>query len=143
NYLSTYPLHGGGSRTSPDMGGPATLFAMDPSWDTEIIFRGVTFSQAGQDIYGNARSIEYIDCKFLNRSPAPSVSKHWKAVRCDLGPYVEVDKVVELLELENVSCLSGNGQILFQSASIEKCVVKNSHIRNLNGTPKHMVIKDT
>ena len=142
-YLSTYPLHSPGGRFKPDMGGPATLFAMDPSWDTEVIFRGVTFSQAAQDIYGNARSIEYIDCKFPNKSPAPSVSKHWKAVRTDLGPFVEVDKVVELLELDDVSCLSGKGQMLFQSASIEKCVVKNSRIRQLTGTAKHMVIQHT
>ena len=142
DYLSTYPLHNGGSPKSADMGGPATIFAMDASWDTEVVFRGVTFSQA-HDIYGNARSIVYIDCKFSNRSPAPSVSKHWKAVGTDLGPVVEVDKVVELLELDDVTCVRGHGQILFQSASIEKCVIKNSRIRILNGTPKHIVIKDT
>jgi hypothetical protein len=142
NYLSTYPLHSAGSASSADMGGPATIFAMASSWDTEVIFRGVTFSQA-QDIYGNARSIQYIDCKFSDHGPAPSVSKHWKAVGTDLGSFVEVDKVLELLELDDVTCVRGNGQILFQSASIEKCVIKNSRIRNLNGTAKHMVIKNT
>jgi hypothetical protein len=142
NYLSTYPLQHGGSPKSADMGGPATIFAMASSWDTELVFHGVTFSQA-QDIYGNARSIEYIDCKFADHGPAPSVSKHWKAVGTDLGPYVEVDKVVELLELDDVTCVRGNGILLFQSASIEKCVIKNSRIRKLTGTPKHMVIQHT
>src|SRR4029077_13851956 len=65
------------------------------------------------------------------------------AIRTDLGPYVEVDKNVELLELDNVTCVRGHGQVAFQSASIERCVLKNSHILYLNGTPKHMVIKDT
>lgn len=142
DYLSTYPLHSPGSASRADMGGPATIFAMDPSWDTEIVFRGVTFSQA-QDIYGNARSVEYIDCKFADHGPAPSVSKHWKAVGTDLGPYVEVDKVVEFLELDDVTCLQRKGILLFQSASIEKCVIKNSRIRKLTGTPKHIVIQHT
>ena len=142
DYLSTYPLQSPGSASSADMGGPATIFAMDASWDTEIVFHGVTFSQA-QDIYGNARSIEYIDCKFADHGPAPSVSKHWKAVGTDLGPYVEVDKVIELLELDDVTCVRGHGLLLFQSASIEKCVIKNSRIRKLTGTAKHMVIQHT
>jgi hypothetical protein len=143
DYLSTYPLHNGGSRKSPDMGGPATIFAMDPSWDTEVIFRGVTFSQATQDIYGCARSVQYIDCKFRNRSPAPSQGKHWKAIGCDLGPSVEVDKDLELLELDDVTCISGNGLMLFQSASTERAEIKNSRIRKLNGTARHMIIKNT
>ncbi len=142
DYLSTYPLHKPGSAHSADMGGPATIFAMDPSWDTEIVFHGVTFSQA-QDIYGNGRSVEYIDCKFADHGPAPSVSKHWKAVGTDVGPYVEVDKVVEFLELDNVTCLQRKGILLFQSASIEKCVIKNSRIGKLTGTPKHIVIQHT
>jgi hypothetical protein len=143
DYLSTYPLHSPGSASSADMGGPATIFAMDASWDTEVMFRGVTFGQTAQEVYGAARSIQYIDCKFPNRGPAPSQGKHWKAVRTDLGPYVEVDKVVELLQLDEVTCVRGHGQILFQSASIEKCVMTNSRISYLNGTPKHMVIKAT
>jgi len=143
DYLSTYPLHSGGSPKSPDMGGPATIFAMDPSWDAEVIFRGLTFSQATQDIYGCARSVQYIDCKFSHRSPAPSQGKHWKAIGCDLGPFVEVDKDLKLLELDDVTCASGNGQILFQSASTERAEIKNSRTRKLNGTARHMVIKNT
>jgi hypothetical protein len=143
DYLSTYPLHNPGGAHSADMGGPATVFAMDASWDAEVIFRGVTFSQATQDVYGCARSIQYIDCKFRNRSPAPSQGKLWKAVGTDLGPSVEVDKVLELLELDDVTCTSGNGLMVFQSASIKRAEIKNSHIRKLHGTARHMVIKDT
>jgi len=143
DYLSTYPLHTSGSSKSPDEGGPATIFAMDASWDTDVVFHGVTFSQATQDIYGSARSIQYIDCKFPNRSPAPSQGKHWKATGCDLGPSVEVDKDLELLELDNVTCISGNGLMRFYSASIERAEIKNSRIRKLTGTARHMVIKNT
>jgi hypothetical protein len=143
HYLSTYPLRNPGGAHSADMGGPATIFAMHSSWDTEVMFRGVTFAQTEHGIYGNARSIQYIDCKFANAGPAPSVGKHWKAVRTDLGAYVEVDKVVELLELDDVTCLRRKGMLLFQSASIEKCVITNSRIGKLTGTAKHTVIKDT
>jgi hypothetical protein len=143
DYLSTYPLHNAGGPHSPDMGGPATIFTMDASWDTEVIFRGVTFAQANQDIYGSARSIQYIDCKFPIRGPAPSQAQHWRAVRTDLGPYVEVDKNVELLDLDDITCTSRNGMLHFQSASIENCVIRNSRIHKLMGTAKHMVIKNS
>jgi len=45
--------------------------------------------------------------------------------------------------LDDVTCTSQNGLFKFQSASIERAEIKNSRIRNLSGTAKHMVIKKT
>ena len=64
SYESTWPNYWSGTPgLQPDQGGPATLYALDPSWDTEVEYDGLTINQAGQ-IYANGRSVTFKDCQF-------------------------------------------------------------------------------
>ena len=60
SHKSTWPLYNAGDAFNIDQGGPATLYALDPSWDTTVEYRGLTISRAGQT-YANGRSVTYRD----------------------------------------------------------------------------------
>jgi hypothetical protein len=64
-YKSTWPLYNAGNAFQTDQGGPATFFALDPSWNTQVEYRGLTISHAGQT-YANG---------------LPGCNLHWRGER--------------------------------------------------------------
>ena len=71
SYKKTWPHYNSGNFQSPDQGGPATLYELDPSWDTEVEYRGLTFEMPTKQIYADGRRIIYSDVTFLSGCPIP------------------------------------------------------------------------
>jgi hypothetical protein len=141
-YKSTWPNYNSGSQFEVDAGGPGTLYALDPSWDTQVEYRGLTISQNNFQTYANGRSVTYRDVKFTGAACAiPTQNYLWQAINTDMsGCNMEVDKLVTSMVLDRVTI----NQIKFQSSSTDLVTISNSTIKSqLGGTPKKAVISDT
>jgi hypothetical protein len=132
-YKSTWPLYNAGSAFQADQGGPATLYALDPSWDTQVEYRGLTISQAGQT-YANGRSVTFRDVTFTGGAcGVPSQNMLWQAINTNMsGCDMEVDKLIDTLVLSGVTIR----MIAFQSASVNSFSMDSSNVSyTMNGTP--------
>jgi hypothetical protein len=132
-YKSTWPLYNAGSRFEVDQGGPATLYALDPSWDTEVEYRGLTISQVGQT-YANGRSITYRDVIFTGYACGiPTQNMRWQVINTDMSSCnMEVDKIIDTLVFRGGTI----HQVIFQSASVNSFTMDGTTITSaLNGTP--------
>ena len=141
-YKSTWPVYNSGSRFEVDSGGPATLYALDPSWDTEVEYRGLTIAQGQAQTYANGRSVTYRDVTFTGPSCGiPTQNLLWQAINTKMADcYMEADKLVATMNLDGVT-IKG---IAFQSSSIDLLKMKNSNVTSaMNGTPKTAVISDS
>lgn len=140
SYKSTYPLYFAGDDYHPDCGGPATIYSLDPSWDTEVKVAGLHFPQFDQ-VYAPGRRIEYVDCHFDGAGPVPTVNKEFLCRRsaAPIG-IIEIDKACEFVEFDHFRVST----IKCQSTSIERLVLNGCHLSNkLLGTVKHTVVRDS
>jgi hypothetical protein len=146
DYSASWPKYSSGTRYAPDQGGPATLYALDPSWDTEVEYRGLTIDQPSQ-IYASGRKILFTDVRFPDGCPIPSHSETWIATRIVMAAspsrsckFIEADKMVTDLRFEGGEVAS----IQFQSASIDRLIVQNANFTGgIIGTPKKAVISES
>jgi hypothetical protein len=132
-YKSTWPLYSNGNAFEADQGGPATLYALDPSWDTQVEYRGLTISQAGQT-YANGKSVTFRDVTFTGGAcGVPSQNMLWQAINTNMtGCAMEVDKLIDTLVLSRVNIR----MIAFQSASVNSFSMDRSNVTYaMNGTP--------
>lgn len=141
-YKSTWPSYNSGSQFEVDAGGPATLYALDPSWDTQVEYRGLTISQDKVQTYSNGRSITYRDVKFTGANcGVPTQNVLWQAINTDMSACnMEVDKLITSMVMDRVTI----NQLKFQSSSTDLLTMSNSTvISQMTGTPKKAVISDT
>lgn len=141
-YKSTWPNYNSGSQFEVDAGGPATLYALDPSWDTQVEYRGLTISQDRFQTYANGRSVTYRDVKFTGGNcSVPTQNLLWQAINTDMSSCnMEVDKLITSMVLDRVTI----NQLKFQSSSTDLVTISNSTIKSqMIGTPKKAVIADT
>ena len=141
-YKSTWPNYNSGTQFEVDAGGPATLYALDPSWDTQVEYRGLTISQDKVQTYANGRSVTYRDVKFTGGyCGVPTQNLLWQAIGTNMSTCnMEVDKLITSMVLDRVTI----NQIAFQSSSTDLVTISNSTITTrLNGTPKKALISDT
>ncbi|WP_164937552.1 hypothetical protein [Bradyrhizobium guangxiense] len=141
-YKSTWPNYNSGSQFEVDAGGPATLYALDPSWDTQVEYRGLTISQDKFQTYANGRSVTYRDVKFTGYNcGVPTQNYLWQAINTDMSNCnLEVDKLITSMVMNNVII----NQLKFQSSSTDLVTISGSTIKTqLTGTPKKAVISDT
>ena len=141
-YKSTWPVYFAGSAFEADQGGPATLYALDPDWDTEAEYRGITFKMDGFQTYAIGRSITYRNAAFTGTNCAvPTQNMHWTAINSDFSNCaIEVDKIVDVATLNQVTIR----RIIFQSASVNVFNLVNSTVTDaINGTPKKFVGSDS
>jgi hypothetical protein len=132
-YKSTWPLYNAGNFVQTDQGGPATLYALDPSWDIQVEYRGLTISQAGQT-YANGRSVTFRDVTFTGGAcGVPSQNMLWQAINTNMASCgMEVDKLIDTLVLSRVTIR----MVAFQSASVNSFSMDNSNVTYaMNGTP--------
>jgi hypothetical protein len=132
-YRSTWPLYNAGNAFQADQSGPATLYALDPSWNTQIEYRGLTISQAGQT-YANGRSVTFRDVTFTGGAcGVPSQNMLWQAINTNMsGCGMEVDKLIDTLVLSGVTIR----MVAFQSASVNSFSMDSSNVTyTMNGTP--------
>lgn len=141
-YKSTWPNYNSGNQFEVDAGGPATLYALDPSWDTQVEYRGLTISQEKVQTYAGGRSVTYRDVKFTGGNcGVPSQNYLWQAINTDMSTCnMEVDKLITTMVLDGVTI----NHIKVQSSSVDLITIRNSSITSdMIGTPKKAVISDT
>jgi hypothetical protein len=146
SYESTWPHYNSGGASTPDEGGPATLYQLDPSWDTQVEYRGLTFSMPTTEITANGRSITFTDVTFANGCPIPSQNETWTANNITIPPSnllcsnIEADKIVDNL-IYNGGTINS---IIFQSSSINHFTMTGTNVNgDIVGTPKNTVISNS
>jgi hypothetical protein len=104
SYKSTWPHYWSGNAFEVDQGGPGTLYALDPSWDAEVEYRGLTISHAGQT-YANGRSITYRDITFTGYAcGVPTQNMVWQVINSNMSTCnMEVDKLIDSLVFSGVT----------------------------------------
>jgi hypothetical protein len=134
-YKSTWPLYWAGNALATDQGGPATLYALDPSWDTQVEYQGLTFSQEGQT-YANGRSITYRDVTFTGTACGiPTQNLVWQAINVTAtNCSVEVDKIIDTMTVSGGTWKAFG----FQSSSVHTAnFINGVNITGyINGTPQ-------
>lgn len=138
-YKSTWPNYNSGNVLQADAGGPATLYALDPSWNTEVEYRGLTIARPTAQTYANGRSVTYKDVTFTGTAcGVPTQNLVWQAINTNMSTCsMEADKLVGTIVLNGVTI----SQLAFQSSSIDLLNMSNSSVTvSLNGTPKKAVI---
>jgi hypothetical protein len=135
-YKSTWPSYNNFSV------GAAALFALDPSWDTTIEYRGLVISQDQVQTYSVGRSVTYRDVTFTGGlCGVPTLNLVWQAINTNMSNcLMEADKLVGTVILNGV-VIKG---VQFQSSSIDMLDMSNSNVTSfLSGTPKRAVISDS
>jgi hypothetical protein len=141
-YKSTWPLYFTGSRFEADQGGPVTLYALNPSWDTTIEYRGLTVVNNKFQTYANGKSITYRDMTFTgNGCAVPTQNLLWQAINTNMSSCsMEADKLVDTMVLNGVTIAS----IAFQSSSVNLLNMSNTTVTSwMNGTPKKAIISSS
>ena len=130
-YLSTWPNYNSGNAFQVDPGGPATLYALDPSWDAIIEVDNLTIDYSNQ-IYAKNDTIIYNNVVFTHNCAVPSENNLFKAINTNFGPCImEADKLVESMVTQNVTA----GEFQFQSPSPKLWTDTGSTFSSLQGTP--------
>jgi len=134
SYKSTWPAYTSGDGSNVDQGGPATIYALDPTWDTEVYIDGFTIDQASQTT-ANGRKVTFHNCTFTTTAGIPSQNLSWSLINSTETTTVEMDKLVGTVAAYN-SSFTG---IDFQSSSIDLFTMYGGSISGrLHGTPKSM-----
>lgn len=137
SYLSTWPEFFNGSGSEIDLGGPATLYALHPSWDTDLTFQGsLTLTSPSQiDVIGRSVVLDGVICTPTGQAGAyPTVSQSWRLLNAVMtNCQMEADKLVTSMEITGTTI----NVVKFQSSSIDLLTVgAGTTIGTLLGTPK-------
>lgn len=139
SYLDTWPLWSAGSAFEADQGGPATIYALNDTWNQTVEYRGLTISQNGQ-IYAQSRNATYRNVTFVGGHAVPTQNETWSAYS-SIWPAgtLETDKLVGTMLMDDVTV----PRIDFQSSSTDLFILRNSNITTMFGTPTRAEITDT
>jgi hypothetical protein len=143
-YLSTWPHYNDGGQFEPDHGGPATLYAMKPTWDTEVEWQGINLITQNE-VDADGRSATFRDVTLTQNTPGQSCffasqNLSWSAINTTaLDCTMEVDKLITNINLSNVKMHGLN----FQSSSVDQLTVDGSYIQYLVGTPKRSSLSNS
>jgi hypothetical protein len=94
-YLSTWPVIAP-NDTSQDYGGPATIYLMVPSFDTNLTVFGLSSTTPGNEVTMNGRTVIVYDANYVGCSPSAGSSIWLFNVNC---AGTEIDKDIENLYL--------------------------------------------
>jgi len=141
SYLSTWPLYNDGDAFEVDAGGPATIYALNDTWNTTVEYRGLTISQDGQT-YAQSRNVTYRNVTFTGANGGiPTQNETWSAINTTcIFCNMEVDKLIGTVTLDTATW----SEIKFQSSSTDLLVMRNSTVTlDISGTPKQAQITDS
>jgi hypothetical protein len=140
-YRSTWPNFNQGNNFEADNGGPATIWAMDDTWNTTVEYRGLTIDQDGQT-YAGGRKVTYRGITFGGaHGGIPTQNETWSAINTKFtNVNMEVDKLIGTMTMDGVTIK----QIVFQSSSTGLFVMKNSTVTSrVDGGGKRTEITDS
>lgn len=138
---SQWPEYNDGDAFHSDGAGPASIWALDPSWETTVEYRGLTISQEGQT-YAQGRNVTYRGVTFTGAHGAiPTQNETFSAINTDYGfTNMETDKLVTNMVLDGVTI----AKIVNQSTATKRLIIRNSTFTiGLDGGARYTEISDT
>lgn len=139
-YKSTWPNYDVGGNFGPDPGGGATLWSLDPSWDTDFRIFGLTnlspsgqTSMAGRSVYAQDITDTGTPSMFVSQAGS-FVGVNYSAT----GSY-EIDKINGPWSC--TGCALNIMHVQSRSSST-LMTITNSTVTQLNGTPANIVLNN-
>jgi hypothetical protein len=141
SYKDTWPQYNTGSLFEVDPGGPATLYVLDPTWETTQIFKDITLDDVNFQITANGRSITYQNVKFTGTHCAiPTQNETHIWVNVDASTCnIETDKIVGTWSITGGS----TNIIKVQSSSMDLIAVSGVTGNSWQNSPKRLTIDNT
>jgi hypothetical protein len=143
-YKSTWPAYNGGASSGQvDMGGPGTLYALPSSWDTDVEWRGVTFTKSAE-IDAVGRQVTFRDTTWTGNGTNTCL---FPTQNFFMGVYnstmtncqMEVDKLNQTFVFSGSSI----NVIFLQSTGINDFRIENSNVSVLIGSGRKMTVADS
>lgn len=135
-YESTWPLYGAGTSTTPDSGGPATIWAMPANWDAQLEVFGLTTQDRTFQLAAALRSQTFRDMTLTGANCIiPTTTYSWSLYNSTgTSCTVEVDKLINYMDFGGNSWSSLNSV----SSSIDNMYIYNSSFSgNITGSAKN------
>lgn len=134
-YKETWPQYNLGSLFEVDAGGPATIYVLDPTWETTIEFKDFTLHVPGGQTYSNGRNITWRNIVMVGSAcvaPTQNVVHNWIDV---YGPNctIETDKILGTWNISGATTLR---KVDVQSSSFDEINVSGLTINNWFGGAK-------
>lgn len=141
SYKSTWPNYYAGTSLEADAGGPATIYALDSSWDIRVQYIGLTFDTSLFTSHVNnlGRYVSFDGVSFGSNAfcSIPSQNYSYNVSNSSMSNCAgEFDKLVHTATYNNVTF----NNMDIQSSSNDNLVVINSTFDRINGTPKNATI---
>jgi hypothetical protein len=140
-YSDQWPQYNSGDQFHSDAGGPATIWAMNSSWETTVEYRGLTISQEGQT-YAQGRNVTYRGVTFTGANGAiPTQNETFSAINTDYGfTNMETDKLVGTMLFDGVTI----AKVVNQSTATKRLIIRNSIFSlGLDGGAQYTEISDS
>jgi len=144
-YKSTWPTFNSGDLPSlqQDMGGPATLYALHPSWGCSVRYEKITFVRSTQ-FSASCKSVTFVDCICNGTGNSvlyPTQSDTFTAINfTQPNGDMECDKMCTTVTFQGGTIKNIN----FQSSSIDTLTLNGTTISTyLLGTPKYATITNS
>lgn len=137
-YKSTWPQFNTGNFFQVDPGGPATMWLLDPSWETVQEYQNIVISNPSNQTTAQGRSIKWTNATTSDVTcmvPSQDETFTWNGLtgaNCD----IETDKLVKNFVVLNTSIK----KLFTQSSSFDSMVITNSTFdKQLSGTGRSFV----
>ena len=142
SYLDNWPsFNTGVIGSSPDQGGPATIYVLDQGWKLDVTWQSLAIDStiSGGTVGCSGKSVKFVDCKSIGFVPLPSINKFVSFTNCDLTSHgMEFDKLVDTCVFDNTS----TALIEFQSAN-NQVIIQNGSTVSLNGTARFTEVRNS
>jgi hypothetical protein len=149
NYRSTAPTFAArADQWSGSKMGPATIVAINETFDQEIEYHGINFNGTIEQDADGVLSMAFIDCDVFGwgykTGPFPSTMRNFTLKNCRFHASIsEVDKMIDTVQI--IDCVfDQDSPLLFQSSSINKCIIDRCKmVGGIRGAPKDMTVRDS
>ena len=138
---SSWPQYNAGDNFHSDGGGPASIWAMHPSWDVTLEYRGLTITNPGQT-YARGRNLTYRNVTFTgDHGGIPTENESFSAINTNYGfTNMETDKLVGTMLFDGVTI----AKVVNQSTATKRLIIRNSTFTiGLDGGAQYTEISDT
>lgn len=139
-YKETWPQYNTGNQFEVDSGGPATLYALDSSWELTHVYRDFTLDNTSFQTTANGRNISYINVKMTGGNcaiPSQNETHTWNNVDASTCN-IETDKLVITWNILN----SAVNLMNVQSSSMNLISVNGLTAKQWFGSPKKLSISN-
>jgi hypothetical protein len=137
-YKSTWPQFNTGTFFQVDPGGPATMWVLDPSWETTQEYQNIVISNPSFQTTAQGRSIKWTNASTADATcmvPSQDETFTWDGL-IGTACSIETDKLIVTFNILN----SHIRKLFFQSSSTTNLVVTNSTFdQSLAGTGNSFV----